>query len=715
MRQWLRPGGGAGWLGGRALMCVLAAVLWLAAGAVQRVHAQEVWAPTPPLATSPQWQSWYSTLLARRVAEVPRIRPTSVHFAQSGDDVAGNGTQGAPYRTLAKARAVLEPFRLAGGHVALLFRRGDVWREQVGIDSTVPNVTIADYGDANLPKPKFTPFQPVGSATDWAPVPGFAGVYRRTALPEGLMRGNPAVMAPVVWAKEDDDRGNPYSRQQSVAGVAANPGSFWFDRATGTLYVQPKPHPVTGLPTDPRTDGKDYQVVRATGAGIVARGDRTRLENLVAEGWGMDTVSVTQNHGIESRATGTSRVLIIGCESYYGASHAMTHFVTPTGGGIATFINCRAGLCNYNEFGETIFNAFNALGDGEMIFDNCVAAYGTLPSSEWDFRNSRRGQAFYSHTGGGSFYFRLLVASNCSSEPGPRGCVQPANLGGTRTFKELADARCFIVGEQHPGGAGGVLLPVAGNHVRMNGRYLNQIPVAGNTALVPYNQIGWMINCLVDVDLTGYSGQFGLLNESDGRETTAMLVGNFFRIRTGPAATFVMDYDLPRLSAGGRAMNNIFVNTGTGVARFNYGSGLDTAVGNAFYGFDLSGETGANVRAARNLLLSSEPVFGAAPGCGSPLVFGADPWPLGMVQQVDLNGTIGLRRTIGPLEPVTLCVDVNSDGRVDIEDLLAWDRLPRDVNGDGVADSRDRELVERAVRWGESFAPAWGQGRIGPR
>ncbi len=702
---------GFGAVGSTVLSAALSACAALVTvlGAAATASAQGTLASPPPLVTTPQWHTWYDALLAQRLAEAPRARATSVHFAQSGDDVTGNGSQAAPYRTLAKARAVLEQFRPAGGNVALLFRRGDVWREQVGIDSTVPNVTMADYGDANLPKPLFTPFMPVGTPAAWTPVADRPGVYMRSQLPEGLQG------APVVWVKEDDDRGNPYSRQISPAGVQNNPGSFFFDRTAGVLYVRPKNNPATGQPTDPRIDGKDYQIVRRTGPGFVGRGDGTRLENLVAEGWGMAEFSPTQNHGIESRATGTARVVIVACESYYGSSHAMTHYVGGNSGGIATFVDCRAGLCNYNAFGETIFNSFAQNGQGETIFDSCVAAYGTLPSSDWDFRNTRRGQAFYSHTASGTLYFDLLIANNCSSDPGPRGCVQPANLGGTRLFTNLIDARCFIVGEYHPGGPGGVSLPLASSYARINGRYLNQIPLSNDSALVPYHQTGWMINCLVDIDASAYNGQFAMFNESSGRLTTLMLMNNHIRVRTGPNTTFLVDYDTPVLSPAARAMNNIFIKTGPGVARFNYGSGLDSAVGNAFFGFDLSEATGANVRAARNIVLASEPAFGQAPGCGSPLVFAADPWPVGLVSQVDLNGTVGLRRTIGPLEPIGLCVDMNSDGRVDVEDLYAWERSPNDLNGDGQMDAADRAMIERAIRWGESFAPAWGQGRIGPR
>ena len=49
------------------------------------------------------------------------------------------------------------------GGVALLFQRGGVWRETVGLEVSAPDVTIADYGAGE--KPTFTAFSDPGVAT----------------------------------------------------------------------------------------------------------------------------------------------------------------------------------------------------------------------------------------------------------------------------------------------------------------------------------------------------------------------------------------------------------------------------------------------------------------------------------------------------------------------------------------------------------------------
>lgn len=45
--------------------------------------------------------------------------------------------------------------------------------------------------------------------------------------------------------------------------------------------------------------------------------------------------------------------------------------------------------------------------------------------------------------------------------------------------------------------------------------------------------------------------------------------------------------------------------------------------------------------------------------------------------------------------------DLNADGAVDTEDLIAWALDPVDLNGDGAADRHDAELLRDAARWGE--------------
>ena len=685
------------------------------------VLAQGTFAPPPPAVISPQWRTWYSTLLAQRIAEIPRTRATTYFISQSGNDTTGSGSIASPFRTLAKAQLLITQHQ-ATGNVAFLFRRGDTWREQTGLQSSTPNITIADYGDAAAAKPMFTPFLSINTPAAWSPVVGQINVFSRTLLPDGLTPG-----LPVLWVKQDDDRSRPYSRQQTIVGVAAAEGSFWYTATTGTLYIHPRHSTATGQATDPRTDGNDYQIIRRTGPGILVRGDGSRIENIIAEGWGMDITSPTQQHGIDCAVTGSARSLVIGCESYYNSSHAITHYVGGGGGGIATFINCRAGLCNYNGANsETVFNTYAASGGSEVIFDSCNAAYGTLPSSEWEFNTTRRGQAFYGHTGGDSSMFRLVTINNCWSEAGPRSTGMAAHFAGTAPFINLEDCRGFIVGESHPGGPGTASLPIAGGpYVRMNGSYLNMIALApaadqpnwSNSSMAGYPQVGWAINNILDIDASSRQWQFAMYNGPEGSSSSLKLIGNFIRVRTGPNTNFRIDYWVPNRSFPATAYNNIFVKTGPGTAHFNIGTGgggagNPSAIGNAFFGYDLSGRFAQYVSGARNVVLTTEPAFGTAPPCDSPLLFAADPLPFGIELTTDHTTAMTRRSTIGPIE-ANACADIDGDGRITPEDLYLWHRTPSDVNSDGQTSTADADLIERGIRWAESFAAGLAQSRVG--
>jgi len=606
------------WLCGRTLFAHVRSVaaiasLFGALATTSQVLAQGTPAPTPPLAGTPEWNTWYENLLAARLDEVPLARSTTRHFAQNGSDSTGDGSAALPWRTLVKAQNVLTA---AGptANLALVFRRGDTWREQVGIESFASGVTIADWGNKTLPKPIFTAFVLIGSPSQWAPTVSTNRVYQRAAntLPVGE-NGGANGGQPVTWVKEDDDRGNPYSRQQSIAGVDANIGSFWFDQASNTLYIHPKHVNTAGVSlataSDPRTDGKNYAFVRPTGAGIVVRGDSSRVENMVCEGWGMGTGTPTQSHGIDSRVNGTARAVIVASESYYGSSHNMTHAASGASGGITTFVGCRAGLCNINSAGETIFNSYAMLGQSETIWESCVAAYGTLPSSDWPFATTRRGQSLYAHSGGELFPLKLLVVRNFVSEAGMRGCINVAHLADTPQINQLGDARAFIVNEVHPGGPGGVALHLGGGqYVRIGGTYLNQKPLPRTWSLLNSPQVGWAINNLIDIDATEHPWRFALFNGLPGRPSTLRLIGNTIRVRTGPTTEFAIDYDSPTQAPQGFATDNTFIHVGSGSAIWNFGSSA-TVSGNSFYGFTPSAESPWLLAGGLNQTAAIPPTF----------------------------------------------------------------------------------------------------------
>lgn len=650
-------------------MAVVLSVIGVVAcpGQGQALLAQDRWAPPPPLVTDPAWRVWLDELVARRLAEAPRERSVSYHFAASGDDVSGDGTAARPWRSLAKAQAVLDAD--ADGDVAILLRRGDVWRGPTGLVVSRRNVTIADYGEATAAKPLMSTFVPVGDPAAW---------QRRLGTVNTFMRPMPFV---VTWVKEDEDRSRPYSRQMvpispnaggpngfsheaSLAAVEANEGSWYFDRAGMMLYVHPR-HGPNGLATDPRTDGKAYMATRLTGPGILVWADGARVENIVTEGWGMDdprdcvggrpgSDCPTQANGIDLRVRNQDRAVVVGGESYYGDSHVLAHYVGGAGGGIATFVNCVAGLTSFNaNAGETIFNTYAQNGGSETLFIGCTAKYGTLPSADWDWGAERRGAAFYGHAT--SAPLRLAVVDRGRSEPGPMGPGRPANIADLPEAGDLASVRGFIVDEWFRGERPGVELAVGPPGVaRVGGRYLALTPAPGSSSLANWAQRGWLINSIVEIDCSQYRGQFALFNAPANTPSSLRLIGNDIRVTTRPGVFFQLDFDTGAgQSVAGRAANNILVKQGGGEAVVNFGGPPGSVTCNALVGFTLTRSFDAHVLAAANLVLPAVNFAqGEAPPCDSPLVRAADITPAGIALGVDAGGPVGIRSTIGPVEAV---------------------------------------------------------------
>ena len=97
----------------------------------------------PPVCTSLAWRSWYVKLLHYRLAECPVSRAATFYFSDAGNDITGDGSQGNPWKSIAKAQKVLDA---SSGNVALLFKRGDVWQETATY--TLPILSGATPGSA---------------------------------------------------------------------------------------------------------------------------------------------------------------------------------------------------------------------------------------------------------------------------------------------------------------------------------------------------------------------------------------------------------------------------------------------------------------------------------------------------------------------------------------------------------------------------------------
>jgi hypothetical protein len=617
------------------------------------------------LVLSPAWDVWYQALLAERLAACPRERAVTYYFSQSGDDASGDGSEANPWRSLARAQQVLDA-TAPGGDVALLFRRGDIWREPVGIQTTLPRVTIADYGTGE--KPLFTAFEVLPNPAGWIPVPGTVNTYRR------------AQALPVSWCKEDDDLDNPYTRCSSVSSVEAVEGSFWWDEEHQALYIHPK-HGPSGIATDPRVDGKVYERVRPRGSGVLVAGHGSRIQNIRAQGWGMQLGPTNQEHGIESRAGGTDQVVIIGCESHYGMTHCMTHY--SNNGGIATFVGCSAGLTTFAAGGgETMFNTYAYYGANQTIWDHCTATHGTLPSDTRD--NSRRqGMGFYGHTSGllGA-NMGLTITYGCVVRDALRGCKTASAFSNLIPAPRLEDVRCFLVGELFEGGAttGDGFQIGLENAARVNGRYLNlRPPYLGAACLAAWPARGWAVNCTVDTDLSDQPGDFGLFRTTMYGRNTVQIWNCDLRFRTRAGQQARLDYQVPAQAGGATVYNSILCNTGPGdfypnlplpPAHAGRGGPPSALVGNAYYHVD----PGASARDPYAVVLAAAPPLGGRPSCYSPVSCGSAALSAGYSLGYDQTGAVRFRNDIGPVEsyPCGNCDESTAPPVLNIADFVCF-------------------------------------------
>jgi hypothetical protein len=609
--------------------------------------------PNPPVVTSPEWFTWYADLLSQRLGECPRDRSQSYYFSQAGDDLSGDGSIVNPWKTLNKARQVLSEAPVSGD-VALFFRRGDTWRDTVGLDVPKPHITIGDYGTGE--KPLFTTFHSVGDPGLWAPTPGFTNVYQRPSSPR------------VMWAKQDGDLDRPWSRQRTISGVSKTEGSWCWLK--GVLYIHPR-H-AGAAATDPRVDGNSYETAEETfSPGVRVHRDGCRIENIRAQGWGITVQPGTQIHGIESQVQNSDRAVIIGCESHYGLTHVMTHWSGT--GGIATFVECKAGLTTYSAGGgETIFNTFSHWGGCETVFDHCEATHGTLPSDDFP-AGLRKGASMYGHTGLPTARLGLTIAYACSTRDTPHGSAGAIGFSDVQPAQALAGVRCFIVGEHYAGGPGEFWRLGDSSTVKVNGLYMFR-PRSGDS--FTNHARGWTLNCTINLDCTQVPGDFAFFRTSPGSPSSVQVWNSEIRILTRPGQTFRFDGASVPSSSASIIGHSIIVCEGGGAtvpnlglpppARRRRGQPAWPLKSNAYFGVDVA----AVVKDPYAVLLTSVPASGSSLSCGSPLACGAADMFGAIVMGYDQRKVAGYRNDIGPIEAF-ICA--NCDGSTAAPVLNALD------------------------------------------
>lgn len=596
----------------------------------------------PPLPTSLAWFDWADDLREDRVERVPLERETTFYFAQSGDDLTGWGTIDRPWKTLAKAQTILD----AGmADVRLRFRRGDVWQENTPIRTRSlanEDLTIDDYGDPTLERPRFSRFLPLSS--NWTEI---GGAYAQM------------VTAPVGWVRDATAAYDTiFYRASSPAEVAARPNSWYCDPNGGVLIGSAMLYVNVGTNLAALNS---LESCPATDVGWQIWGSRNvRLENLILEGQG--TATSGQGYGLLVSQYGDMEFVGKNLDVFYTGYHSIGHIGHRGLRNVMTLIGCQAGLC-VNRGGNgaigsgdvTVYVSYAGAGGNEYYQYECAATYGTLPSSDWGaVPGMRHGQAFLSHTNGDNLFQSLLLCWKTDAG----WCENPVRtlnfLGNPPPANDLSQVRAYIVEDLQTRISSWWSFPgstVAINCVRDLTDPPAQVNAYEGSAGLIYGNLylsGWHINCTLTVDAS-------LITNFDYVAIAA--IGNagsyincHFDVRNGvrPVSLTYPWIDPTIYSANMYVSNSIFsFETSNGITSLGAANTPSQLRHNAYFLSNPSLNTAFNYSNDLGAVTLSQPYpAGLVPTPFSPLYNGGVVTGLEYDQRRQPRGTL---RTIGPL------------------------------------------------------------------
>ncbi len=640
--------------------------------------------PAPPLVTTIEWLEWYDELLESRIDAVSFPRDETRFVSSSlGDDQNDGLTPESAWASVEAAREWIESANPENQTREVLFRRGDVWRTRSIIDTEQPGVRFADFGDSAEPAPYFTGFTGVAEINDmsWTQL-GDEPVFWRH------------VPGHVSWVREDGDADldAPLAKQYSAHALSKVAGSWWWDSATSRLLIHPREE------DDPRQNGKTYEWAFSNEAGFSVGGDLSLVENLRADGFGLDpVVTAPQREAFQSTAKDDEQVVFRNCTAYYGGSHVIAHNASGNTGGIATFFQCVAGFTKRNGSGETVFNTFAGNGGNQTIFHECTVARGTLPEG---FDTGRRSDPVFGHTLGGA-KLGLTIVYGLRVIGHPHGAMRTGRFNNTQPAASLEEVRCFIVGSKVEGGdgTGDRLTPLFQEGTAyVNCSYSLKPHNLGSNARLQSNSVdGWWINSTLDLDLSNQTySNFDLYRTSEN-DNKARCWNSAITLRNVPPGVTV------RLDGGGAqdSPNATFFNTAfsklgsEGEFSVNLPNAISNICGNAYWQVEKPTSDSSGVE------LSAPPDFSARLASDSPLGAAGKALPGGLVLEFDQTQSLRFHDppTIGPLEVATVGADLNQDGVVNGSDLAvvlaSWgsDQSAADLNADGIVNGADLALL----------------------
>lgn len=517
-------------------------------------------ASIPSVLDYERWQTVLAGVIDLRLRECPRERGTTYYFSTSGSNANDGLTSGTPKQTLAHAQALLA---LHGSDVRIRLKRGDTWEETTGLTLSYPNCTLDDFGTGAKPLLNRFTVKYASGGGGWTLVTGTR--YSRTEAND------------LAWVRKVANRLDaPISRASSNTGAGGIAGN-WYYWASNTLTID--------IGVDPNTVNLEA-VIGNSASGVTVSGDGCRVENIRGDGWGCHrTITATQAEGIHTAMSGTDVAALVGCESYYGSSHAMAQYYNGSGGSVL-FLSCLAGYTKFNSSGETVFNSFSADGQHEAIWVDCQAVYGTLPSADWynAATAARRGRAFYAHTTTGTCQWH--ITHRCRVPDNAFGATVGA-LFGNLPAGDVATARGLVVEETIEGGLG------TGNNLFISGLY--QVTYGAAWRLRPHDPggtralnggtaaNGYFVNGIVRIDLSGISGsRAAFWNALTATDSTIRILHSRFEFEAG---TQDFDFDYDRGSTEALIANSVIVKrSGSNTIGIGTNNLAATLRNNAYYG-----------------------------------------------------------------------------------------------------------------------------------
>jgi hypothetical protein len=556
------------------------------------------------------FRQWCDGYLDSCLATTPITRTNKVFFSFDGSDSTGDGSIASPYRSAAKAKAILAA---SSGDLQVCFRSGGVYRYTGPMSIVAPNTTLCSYRLAtdspSVPKPLLTRFEPAVSWSAWAANSPATGVCSTT------------VVGDVAWVKFVNDERTVFRKMATLDDCIANEGTWIW--VSGTLYV----HNFGGVSLRSGPRQIEY-VYKNTDIGIVSADvPSLRIDDLRIEGFGSGTPGDLSygGAGISFYQSGVNRGSVTNCEIYYNGRHTVTKLTDGSGGSLVV-ANCRMGWL-VNDDVNIVSYAGN--GQQELVsFDNTFVG-GKLPYTNQPYAYASSGQGNLAHTSSTSLMVGFFLCVGNRNEPGPYQNGTISSSSEPAPWSDLKDCTTFVLDEDDPcrtpdaldathpslnGGDGLIYFGLGSantvyENCRIEARSLWCNGTNDRDAALLTSANGIWINSVIDFDFSAYAGA----PNSDARTISPPGINSGFNASFyncwinfttsgatgyyGFSGSMVHLYSATRnnLSARwqGSLMNSVVTHTGVGAGAFYMGFGNDgTAMVNNAYPSD-GASTGA--------------------------------------------------------------------------------------------------------------------------